>query len=52
MLIALGALVRFDLINDELDFPALMIESEQLAGRSHARIEQRGHQAIHLAGLS
>src|SRR5437764_9884244 len=50
--LALGALVRFDLIDDQLDFPALMIQANQHQGWGHARIEQGGHQAIDLARLS
>jgi hypothetical protein len=37
--LALSSLVRFDLIDDQLDFPALMIQGDQLACRSHPRIE-------------
>src|SRR5260370_24316204 len=50
--LALSALVRFDLINHQFNFPALMIQGDQFERWSHPRIEQGRHQAIHLAHLS
>jgi hypothetical protein len=38
----------FDLIKHQFDFPALMIEREQLESGSHPWIEQGGNLAIHL----
>ena len=38
--LALGALVRFDLIDDQFDLRALMIQSDQLERRGYPRIEQ------------
>jgi DDE superfamily endonuclease len=47
--LALSSLVRFDFVNHQFDFPALMIEPKEFEGGGHPWIEQGGHQAIHLA---
>src|SRR6266446_7586680 len=49
---ALHPLVRFDFVDHQFDLPTLMIEGNQLQSRSHPRIEQSRHQAIHLALFS
>jgi hypothetical protein len=44
--------MRFDLINHQFDFPALMIQLDQCARWGHAGVEQGGDQPIHFAWLS
>src|SRR6266550_3183189 len=44
--------MRFDLIDDQFDFPALMIQRDQRARWGHTWVEQGGHQTIHLVWFS
>src|SRR6266436_4809323 len=49
---AAHGLVRFDLVDHDLNLPAFMIEGQQLFGRSCARIEPGGAEPIHVTRLN
>lgn len=43
-----NALMLFDLVDDQLDLPALVVEQDQVQGRILLGVHQSGHQAVNL----